>query len=109
MDDPSNLFIISSDFCHWGRRFNFTFHDKRHGPIHKSIEELDKAGMTLIERHDPQAFTQYLRDFENTICGRHPIAVLLNVVKTCQSTLETRFVQYEQSSLCNTINDSSVS
>ena len=24
MDDPSNLFIISSDFCHWGRRFAYT-------------------------------------------------------------------------------------
>jgi len=23
--DPSNLFIISSDFCHWGSRFRFTF------------------------------------------------------------------------------------
>jgi hypothetical protein len=23
--DPSNLFIISSDFCHWGSRFKFTF------------------------------------------------------------------------------------
>lgn len=25
--DPSNLFIISSDFCHWGRRFGYTFHE----------------------------------------------------------------------------------
>ena len=24
LDDPSNLFIISSDFCHWGMRFNYT-------------------------------------------------------------------------------------
>lgn len=28
LDDPSNLFIISSDFCHWGSRFNYTFYDK---------------------------------------------------------------------------------
>ena len=26
--DPSNLFIVSSDFCHWGARFNFTFYDE---------------------------------------------------------------------------------
>lgn len=25
LSDPSNLFIISSDFCHWGTRFKFTF------------------------------------------------------------------------------------
>eukprot|EP00239_Pterosperma_sp_CCMP1384_P000291 CAMPEP_0197850244 /NCGR_PEP_ID=MMETSP1438-20131217/14748_1 /TAXON_ID=1461541 /ORGANISM="Pterosperma sp., Strain CCMP1384" /LENGTH=247 /DNA_ID=CAMNT_0043463301 /DNA_START=104 /DNA_END=848 /DNA_ORIENTATION=+ len=72
MDDPGNIFIISSDFCHWGKRFNFTFYDKRQGPIHKSIEALDHAGMEIIERSDPAAFSQYLVDFENTICGRHP-------------------------------------
>lgn len=27
LEDPSNLFIISSDFCHWGRRFSYTFYD----------------------------------------------------------------------------------
>ncbi len=27
-DDPKTLFIISSDFCHWGTRFNYTFTDK---------------------------------------------------------------------------------
>lgn len=24
LDDPSNLFIISSDFCHWGSRFSYS-------------------------------------------------------------------------------------
>lgn len=27
LDDPSNLFIVSSDFCHWGSRFSFTYYD----------------------------------------------------------------------------------
>lgn len=27
MDDPANLFVISSDFCHWGSRFSYTFYD----------------------------------------------------------------------------------
>jgi len=27
-DDPKTLFIVSSDFCHWGTRFNYTFTDK---------------------------------------------------------------------------------
>ena len=29
--DPSNVFIISSDFCHWGRRFGYTNYTK-HAP-----------------------------------------------------------------------------
>lgn len=40
--DPSNLFVISSDFCHWGSRFRYQYVDKTAGPIWKSIEKLDK-------------------------------------------------------------------
>lgn len=39
--DPENLFVISSDFCHWGQRFRYTY-VMGSGPIHKSIEKLDK-------------------------------------------------------------------
>lgn len=35
--------------------------------------------MDIIEHLNPQAFTDYLRKYSNTICGRHPIAVLLQV------------------------------
>lgn len=35
--------------------------------------------MNLIESLDPLAFAEYLQQYRNTICGRHPIAVLLNV------------------------------
>ena len=27
LDDPGNLFVISSDFCHWGSRFTYQFYD----------------------------------------------------------------------------------
>lgn len=40
--DPQNLFVISSDFCHWGERFRYTNYDESCGPIYKSIENLDK-------------------------------------------------------------------
>jgi predicted class III extradiol MEMO1 family dioxygenase len=28
LSDPCNLFVISSDFCHWGSRFRYTFTNK---------------------------------------------------------------------------------
>ena len=31
-DDPRTLFIVSSDFCHWGTRFHYTFTDKSKVP-----------------------------------------------------------------------------
>lgn len=54
-------------------------YDNNHGPIHKSIEALDKMGMDIIETGDPDAFKKYLLDFDNTICGRHPISIFLHV------------------------------
>ncbi len=80
LSDPSNLFVISSDFCHWGSRFRYQHYDERHGEIHQSIRELDYAGMGLIEQLDHPAFAAYLKKYGNTICGRHPIGVFLATV-----------------------------
>jgi predicted class III extradiol MEMO1 family dioxygenase len=35
--------------------------------------------MRVIESQNPQAFHDYRKKYKNTICGRHPIAVLLEV------------------------------
>jgi AmmeMemoRadiSam system protein B len=47
--DQKTLFIVSSDFCHWGEPFDYMPLDKSENTIYKGIEKLDKAGMTLIE------------------------------------------------------------
>jgi len=36
--------------------------------------------MDLIENLNPVNFKNYLNATGNTICGRHPISVLLNVI-----------------------------
>ena len=77
--DPHNFFIISSDFCHWGQRFNYTWMDESKGNIWQSIEWLDSQGMTAIESLDPLAFQAYQETYGNTICGRNPITVFLQV------------------------------
>lgn len=40
---------------------------------------LSYQGMDIIETLNPTAFTEYLKKYGNTICGRHPIGVLLQV------------------------------
>lgn len=40
LSDPRNLFVISSDFCHWGHRFGFTYHDMH---IHVSWTYLERS------------------------------------------------------------------
>lgn len=112
--DPRNFFVISSDFCHWGRRFSFTHYDKSCGEIYQSIEALDREGIKLIEEINPQGFVTYLKAKRNTICGRHPIAIFLhaiNFLKKDQSSFKpiVKFTRYAQSSRVLDPNDSSVS
>lgn len=43
--------------------------------------------MNIIEEVSPTAFTSYLKKYGNTICGRHPIGVLLNVSIIAKSNI----------------------
>ncbi|KAK9828484.1 hypothetical protein WJX72_000241 [[Myrmecia] bisecta] len=109
LEDPGNLFVFSSDFCHWGSRFGYTFFDNSHKTIHQCIKWLDRQGMDMIEKGDPAAFTDYLRQYGNTICGRHPIGVCLNMLQHGRVPHTIKFTQYDQSSRCLRPQDSSVS
>ena len=99
-------------------------------PIHASIEALDREALQLLTIPGPfasvaechEAFSAYLMRTKNTICGRHPIGVLLGVLAHLEkakggggdSTEENKrtvvkWVRYAQSSQCFNVNDSSVS
>lgn len=77
-----NIFVISSDFCHWGSRFDYTRTKEclKEDPIWKGIEKLDQKGIKAIETLNPIEFNNYLKSTKNTICGRHPISVILNSI-----------------------------
>ncbi|KAK0410138.1 hypothetical protein QR680_004970 [Steinernema hermaphroditum] len=112
--DPRNLFVISSDFCHWGHRFHFTPYDNSDSrAVHEQIAAMDKEGMDAISTVDPHAFTTYLKKTQNTICGRNPISVMLQAAEHFRQmnnhTAEFRFLKYSQSNKCRNMKDSSVS
>ncbi|GAA6023161.1 hypothetical protein JCM8202_001006 [Rhodotorula sphaerocarpa] len=157
--DPHTLFVISSDFCHWGSRFRYThYHPPTSkdpatgtalsarnfeavtgpasgggGPVWKGIEQLDRLGMEAVafggaatgqggeEKTAARAheqFAAYLRQTKNTICGRHPIGVLLAALAMHEEggggagsapKMRIEWVRYEQSSRVEQLSDSSVS
>lgn len=128
LSDPSNIFVISSDFCHWGSRFRYTYYQPPGSssgtslksnsrvasdyPIHKSIAAVDKESMDVVEGGSHKEFLQQLRDTGNTVCGRHPIGVFLAAVEKAELSEgkgRFKFVRYERSSLVEDIHDSSVS
>ena len=121
-----------------GTRFRYTFyypqpppntagviHLSRSGPppsadypIHQSISALDHEAMDILTlppskaSQSHQNFSEYLARTENTICGRHPIGVLLGALSELEKggrSAEIKWVRYEQSSKCCNIKDSSVS
>ncbi|KIJ45285.1 hypothetical protein M422DRAFT_30133 [Sphaerobolus stellatus SS14] len=149
LDKEDTICIVSSDFCHWGTRFQYTFYypsapnpnsdDHPVGqrlsrgqalpstittfPIYASIEALDREALRLLTLPGPcesasrshDEFAKYLERTKNTICGRHPIGVLLGALSHLESegeggkTSVMKWVRYAQSSQCHNINDSSVS
>ncbi|KAK6028109.1 Memo-like protein [Ostertagia ostertagi] len=102
LENPRNLFVISSDFCHWGNRFHFAPHNPNSGlAIYEQITQLDRDGMDAIETLNPQIFNDYLKRTQNTICGRNPITVMLQAAEHFRMmnnhTHEFRFLKYSQS------------
>ncbi|VDN28103.1 unnamed protein product [Gongylonema pulchrum] len=102
LSDPRTVFVISSDFCHWGNRFHFMPYDSTAGvPIYEQIAALDKEGMDAISSLDPAIFTDYLKKTQNTICGRNPIGVILCAAEYFRQmnnhSTEFVFLKYAQS------------
>ncbi|EFX01882.1 duf52 domain containing protein [Grosmannia clavigera kw1407] len=97
LEDPENAFVISSDFCHWGRNFEFWHYcpssdfskirslsprgdskpSPTEPPVHEFIRVLDEAAFRAIETGSQAKFVDYLHVTENTVCGRHPISVAM--------------------------------
>lgn len=81
-------------------------------PIWSSIEKLDKLAIESIETGKHKKFIEYLQRTRNTVCGRHPIGVIMGALES-EEEKEPRgkfkFIRYEQSSKCFTLRDSSVS
>lgn len=134
--EPDTVFVVSSDFCHWGPRFDYRpyypspppatlIRLKRNSksdisamyPIHESISALDHEAMSILaglsaDSNVHIAFADYLRRTGNTICGRHPIGILLGALEGQEGNgdgVGLHWVRYEQSSKCLTAEDNSVS
>ncbi|KAK7404050.1 hypothetical protein QQX98_010171 [Neonectria punicea] len=131
--DEANAFIISSDFCHWGdRNFSYSVYSPtgslsdlvklRHWqpkpwglPIHETIRAVDEAAMDAVKSGNHAAFLDSLQQTRNTVCGRHPIGVMMAALELLSEEPEYegkgRFniIQYQRSTLVDEPDDFSVS
>ncbi|CBZ54123.1 conserved hypothetical protein [Neospora caninum Liverpool] len=105
---------VAVDFCHWGRRFRYTYLPPAPAslPIYERIRILDKEGANTIEQQDPAAFQEYYEETGNTICGHNPISIFLHLLEESgmpRSAFKTKLLHYSQSSQVEHESSSSVS
>ena len=76
--EPGTLWVISSDFTHFGYSFNYVpFTDD----LEKNLKSLDMGAVEKILAMDGAGFEEYLHDTGATICGANPIKVLLTTIE----------------------------
>lgn len=135
----NSYIVVSSDFCHWGKRFDYTGYvgsredlqlamddeteiemltsrsklSHHQIPIAASIEILDKYGMDILNLMDPAEWKKYLDITGNTICGRMPLEILLYTLNLLKQGAEYKinwsWNKYSQSSQVQSVGESSVS
>lgn len=106
IEDPHTLLVMSSDFCHWGRDFRYTYLPPGDGAIYERIEENDREAMRAISTKDVNVVQEYFARTKNTICGRNPIQLGM---ASMPARYEVEWLHYSQSNHVTSPNDRSVS
>ncbi len=92
---PSNLWVISSDFTHYGSAFGYLPFAE---DIPENLRQLDLGAVDMIKEKNPRGFIEYLDRTEATICGSVPISLLLFALKTVGAdNIEPKLLDYTRS------------
>lgn len=79
--DDRTVFVISSDFTHYGWRFGYEpFPADDAATVRDRLGELDRGAIDPILRGDALAFRRYLDGTGATVCGQIPIMAFLTWV-----------------------------
>lgn len=101
--DDNTLVVVSSDFTHYGPRFDYIpFTDN----IPEQLKALDMGAFDAIRTLNMRAFLTYIRDTGATICGRACIAILLSML---DASAQTHLIDYTTSGALTDDYDNSVS
>lgn len=94
--DKQTLVVVSTDFVHYGTRFNFApFTD------HQQLRtrHLNSQAIELIEQQRCGPFEHFMQQSHATICGSNPLKVLLALLHAnAFGAVEPRLIAYGSSS-----------
>ena len=91
---PDTLWVVSTDFTHFGRAFGYVPFTR---DVPARLEELDRGAISHVVEIDCEGFFGYVEETGATICGRVPLALLLAVLETEPGAYTCRLVDYTTS------------
>ncbi|MBN2446029.1 MAG: AmmeMemoRadiSam system protein B, partial [Phycisphaerae bacterium] len=91
MIDPNTLVVASSDFTHYGPRYEYVPFTEN---VPEGLKKLDMDAFAFIAAKDARGLLEYRRKTGATICGCVPIAVLLAMLP---GDAEAQMVKYATS------------
>ena len=94
--NQETLWIISSDFTHYGRSFGYLPFSEN---VPEELKKLDLGAVDAIEKLDYAAFDEYITKTGATICGANPIKLLLKTIElsTQDDNITAQLVDYTNS------------
>ena len=79
LDDGKTLFVFSSDFTHYGPRFDYAPFGPTAG-ARAGIRSLDATAIDLLRRLDADGFRAFVKEKDATICGRAGLGTMLELL-----------------------------
>jgi AmmeMemoRadiSam system protein B/AmmeMemoRadiSam system protein A len=80
LDDGKTLFVFSSDFSHYGPRFDYAPFGAVSPATLTKIRDMDGRAIALLASKDAAGFRAYLAETGNTICGRHGLSTMVELL-----------------------------
>jgi AmmeMemoRadiSam system protein B/AmmeMemoRadiSam system protein A len=77
---PERVLVASSDFTHYGDSFRYKPF-ATDAAVAKRLEKLDEGFIEAAGSLDPERFLEALEAERGTVCGREPIALLLETLR----------------------------
>jgi AmmeMemoRadiSam system protein B/AmmeMemoRadiSam system protein A len=99
LDDGRTLFVFSSDFAHYGPRFGFSPFGELSPQTREKVRSMDERAIEILSEGSAEGFRNYLRRTGNTICGRHGLATMLELIPriapASRATLLAHYASYD--------------
>jgi len=84
------VFIASSDLTHYGYHYRYVPFIK---DIQENLHKLDNEAISFIKKRDSEKFLQFCAMKKATICGKYPIAALIEISKVLNAR-KAELLQY---------------